>query len=52
MEKERQRSVLNSLTYELMNPVCLVAKGNEMRSQAKRDFKKSVRNSKAVGFAT
>ena len=39
VEKDRQRSLLSTLTYEMMNPVCLVAKGKRMRKQARRDEK-------------
>ena len=38
-EKDRQRSLLNTLTYEIMNPVCLVAKGKRMRKEARKEEK-------------
>ena len=34
--KDRQRSLLDSLTYDLMNPVILVQKGKQKRKLQKR----------------
>ena len=45
-EKERQRSLLNSLTFDLMNPACLVAQGNIINREARKEIK--LQQSKAI----
>ena len=37
--KERQRSILDQLTYDLMNPVVLVEKGKQKRKEHRRNIR-------------
>ena len=46
--KERQRSILSSLTYDLMNPVVLVQKGKEKRKEHKRRNRESIMHHRTV----
>jgi len=43
--EDRQKSLVSSLTYELMNPVCLVQKGREMRSMIRKEQRRQIRES-------
>ena len=36
-EKQRERALLGQLTYDMMNPVCLVAKEKIKRKELKRE---------------
>ena len=46
--KERQRSILSSLTYDLMNPVVLVQKGKDKRKEHKKRHRESIMHHRTV----
>ena len=48
-EKDRQRALLNTLTYEIMNPVCLVAQEKIERKQKRKDADKMTLKQSAAG---
>ena len=45
LEKDRQRALLNTLTYEIMNPVCLVAQEKLERKQRRKEEKLALQHS-------